>query len=579
MTNEWVEWFGDNRIKTSIRGGNTSNFFSSYQGNKISGMGLKTHTIMKSLQKPRDVPTQMPPLTPGTNKKLSEALKASFSSWEKELQNRSITKDPRLWSEEHVLYWLKWSIKEFSLENVNFDPFLRLKGRDMVALGRERFLSITPPYTGDILWEHLEILQKECESSLESNTASNNFNPACTAELCDYLGNQKLQSNPVTMDFSLAKSFSDFTASQERHDSNTPPAMSGSSQSSTQARQQESSSSSGPANLSYMQMTIQRQTTAGDEGGGGFSQRQQQSSQHPQPPHQLKEEPNTCSSLYRSNINGLQEDITLRNFNLLSNPCNYSEHEYNSLTHEVASGQQQYLENSPEFYAGIIEQKFSNSPYHKGNPAAGGAYPRGGGTMGGGGGGGGGGGRGFQDPPYDFPAQYDTPPYQTVPVSSSAASAADQWTSGHHTHTELQHQAYMSSVGFDKTILGTYATQSGAPCFTGSGPIQLWQFLLELLTDKSCQSFISWTGDGWEFKLTDPDEVARRWGIRKNKPKMNYEKLSRGLRYYYDKNIIHKTAGKRYVYRFVCDLQNLLGYSPEELHAMVELKPDKKEDE
>lgn len=66
---------------------------------------------------------------------------------------------------------------------------------------------------------------------------------------------------------------------------------------------------------------------------------------------------------------------------------------------------------------------------------------------------------------------------------------------------------------------------------SGSGPIQLWQFLLELLTDKSCQHFISWTGDGWEFKLSDPDEVARRWGIRKNKPKMNYEKLSRGLRY------------------------------------------------
>ena len=40
-------------------------------------------------------------------------------------------------------------------------------------------------------------------------------------------------------------------------------------------------------------------------------------------------------------------------------------------------------------------------------------------------------------------------------------------------------------------------------------------------------------------------QVAKRWGARKNKPKMNYEKLSRGLRYYYDKNIIHKTAGKR----------------------------------
>ena len=39
------------------------------------------------------------------------------------------------------------------------------------------------------------------------------------------------------------------------------------------------------------------------------------------------------------------------------------------------------------------------------------------------------------------------------------------------------------------------------------GPIQLWQFLLELLSDKTNQSFISWTGDGWEFKMTEPDEV------------------------------------------------------------------------
>lgn len=108
-------------------------------------------------------------------------------------------------------------------------------------------------------------------------------------------------------------------------------------------------------------------------------------------------------------------------------------------------------------------------------------------------------------------------------------------------------------------IIWTGFVTDGGPCFTGSGPIQLWQFLLELLTDRACKAFISWTGDDWEFKLTDPDEVARRWGVRKNKPKMNYEKLSRGLRYYYDKNIIHKTAGKRYVYKFVCDLESLLG--------------------
>ena len=46
------------------------------------------------------------------------------------------------------------------------------------------------------------------------------------------------------------------------------------------------------------------------------------------------------------------------------------------------------------------------------------------------------------------------------------------------------------------------------------------------------------------------DEVARRWGERKSKPNMNYDKLSRALRYYYDKNIMTKVHGKRYAYKF-----------------------------
>lgn len=111
--------------------------------------------------------------------------------------------------------------------------------------------------------------------------------------------------------------------------------------------------------------------------------------------------------------------------------------------------------------------------------------------------------------------------------------------------------------------------QIRTPNPSGSGPIQLWQFLLELLTDRDCQNCIAWTGREWEFKLIDPEEVARRWGARKNKPKMNYEKLSRGLRYYYDKNIIHKVPGKRYVYRFVCDLESMLGMSFGELQHQL----------
>lgn len=84
----------------------------------------------------------------------------------------------------------------------------------------------------------------------------------------------------------------------------------------------------------------------------------------------------------------------------------------------------------------------------------------------------------------------------------------------------------------------------------GSGQIQLWQFLLELLSDSRNAEWITWEGTNGEFKLVDPDEVARRWGERKSKPNMNYDKLSRALRYYYDKNIMTKVHGKRYAYKF-----------------------------
>ncbi|XP_033641718.1 GA-binding protein alpha chain-like [Asterias rubens] len=102
-----------------------------------------------------------------------------------------------------------------------------------------------------------------------------------------------------------------------------------------------------------------------------------------------------------------------------------------------------------------------------------------------------------------------------------------------------------------------------------NGQIQLWQFLLELLTDTRMLDCISWVGTQGEFKLKHPELVAQRWGERKNKPSMNYEKLSRALRYYYDGDMIAKVHGKRFVYQFVCDLRSLLGYSAAELHERV----------
>ena len=63
------------------------------------------------------------------------------------------------------------------------------------------------------------------------------------------------------------------------------------------------------------------------------------------------------------------------------------------------------------------------------------------------------------------------------------------------------------------------------------GPVQLWQYLLELLRDPARNGQIAWTAGGahdWEFRLVEPDAVARAWGERKRKPRMNYEKLARG---------------------------------------------------
>ncbi|XP_017889344.1 uncharacterized protein LOC108630518 [Ceratina calcarata] len=89
------------------------------------------------------------------------------------------------------------------------------------------------------------------------------------------------------------------------------------------------------------------------------------------------------------------------------------------------------------------------------------------------------------------------------------------------------------------------------------GSLQLWQFLVTLLDDPANAPCIAWTGRGMEFKLIEPEEVARRWGVQKNRPAMNYDKLSRSLRYYYEKGIMQKVAGERYVYKFVCDPEAL----------------------
>ena len=93
---------------------------------------------------------------------------------------------------------------------------------------------------------------------------------------------------------------------------------------------------------------------------------------------------------------------------------------------------------------------------------------------------------------------------------------------------------------FSLTGIDSFAKKRG----TSRSAFHLWEFLLELLADERYVSLITWTDkDKREFKLRNQEEVAKRWGELKQRPGMNYDKLSRALRYYYQKNIIKKVSG------------------------------------
>lgn len=103
--------------------------------------------------------------------------------------------------------------------------------------------------------------------------------------------------------------------------------------------------------------------------------------------------------------------------------------------------------------------------------------------------------------------------------------------------------------------------------------VQLWKFLLDILTDYKHRDIIRWSigetcHDG-EFIMIEPEGVARLWGQQKGKVTMNYEKLSRALRYYKGGNILDKVHNKKFTYRFVCDLRDIVGYSARDLEIRV----------
>ncbi|XP_050527664.1 uncharacterized protein LOC126897820 [Daktulosphaira vitifoliae] len=114
---------------------------------------------------------------------------------------------------------------------------------------------------------------------------------------------------------------------------------------------------------------------------------------------------------------------------------------------------------------------------------------------------------------------------------------------------------------------GSVSGSSGTSTQHHHHHIHLWQFLKELLQQYDDQNGLqSSAEDGKQtpstiirwldrpkgvFKIEDSVAVAKLWGRRKNRPAMNYDKLSRSIRQYYKKGIMKKTErSQRLVYQF-----------------------------
>ncbi|XP_050299949.1 ets DNA-binding protein pokkuri isoform X2 [Anthonomus grandis grandis] len=95
----------------------------------------------------------------------------------------------------------------------------------------------------------------------------------------------------------------------------------------------------------------------------------------------------------------------------------------------------------------------------------------------------------------------------------------------------------------------------------------LWDFLQQLLNDPAQRytSYIAWKNrETGVFKIVDPPALAKLWGIQKNHLSMNYDKMSRALRYYYRVNILRKVQGERHCYQFLrnpAELKNIKNIS------------------
>ncbi|XP_015603548.1 DNA-binding protein D-ETS-4 isoform X2 [Cephus cinctus] len=138
---------------------------------------------------------------------------------------------------------------------------------------------------------------------------------------------------------------------------------------------------------------------------------------------------------------------------------------------------------------------------------------------------------------------------------SDGKSPAGGRTRTSHPHEDTQPEITLDIAEEDEdaAVAQQGSVSAGGKMRNGGSHIHLWQFLKELLQSPGLHgSCIRWLDRSkGVFKIEDSVRVARLWGKRKNRPAMNYDKLSRSIRQYYKKGIMKKTErSQRLVYQF-----------------------------